>query len=134
MAVPGQEDCEKDCEEDCVYAVPSTTPEQPASDTSEQSEVDSVDLSACVSAESLWQMVRQHLRADVTAAQYTSWLVGTALVRAPDGTYVLLTRTTFAAEHISRLWGQRIARILGGMTGRPCVLTFQRRLDGVPDG
>ena len=109
-------------------------PRLPVSDAASESVLHSVDLSACVSATSLWQMARQRLRADVSAAQYTSWLVGTDLVRAPDGTYLLLTRTTFAAEHISRIWGHRIAWILREITGRPCVLNTQRRPDNVPDG
>ena len=126
---------QQDVEETAVAAVPGDAVTPLASAVPEETAADRIDLSACVAAGSLWQVARQRLREDLTAAQYTSWLVGTDLVRAPDGTYVLLTRTTFAAEHIHRQWGERIAWILSGVTGRRCTLTTHRqRLDTVPDG
>ena len=83
----------------------------------------------------LWLMAQQRLRAELTPAQYSSWLANTDLYRAPDGVLVLVTRTTFAAELIARRWGERIQWVLGDITGRACPVAVQmRRLDrAVPD-
>jgi DnaA N-terminal domain len=84
----------------------------------------------------LWHMARQRLRADLTPAQYSSWLVNTELYRVPDGSLVLVTGTTFAAELIARRWGERIQWVLSEITGRVVTLTVrvQRLGSAVPDG
>ena len=84
----------------------------------------------------LWCMARQRLRADLTAAQYSSWLVNTELYRGSDGSLVLRAGTTFAADLIARRWGQRIQWILSDMTGQVATLSVRAQLPGsdVPEG
>jgi hypothetical protein len=75
----------------------------------------------------LWHIARQRLRADLTPAQYSSWLANTDLYCAPDGSLVLATRSTFAAELIARRWSERIQWVLSDITGRACTLTVTTR-------
>jgi hypothetical protein len=84
----------------------------------------------------LWHIARQRLRADLTPAQFSSWLANTDLYRAPDGALVLVTRNTFAAELIARRWGERIQWILGDISGHACtfVVKTRRPSGAVPDG
>jgi chromosomal replication initiation ATPase DnaA len=84
----------------------------------------------------LWRMAQQRLRAELTPAQYGSWLVNTDLYRAPDGSLVLVTHTTFAAELIARRWGERIQWVLGDIMSQvvPLTVKMQRPGSAVPDG
>jgi hypothetical protein len=97
---------------------------------------DGTGASPYVSMTHLWRMVQQRLRADLTSAQYSSWLANTELYRAPDDALVLVTRTTFAAELIARRWGARIHSMLCEITGQGVPLRVQRRRPDsvVPDG
>jgi hypothetical protein len=98
--------------------------------------VDGAAVSPYVPMAQVWRMAQQRLRAELTPAQYSSWLVNTELYRAPDGALVLVTRTTFAAELIARRWGERIQWALGDIMGLVVPLTVQMRRPGsvVPDG
>jgi hypothetical protein len=84
----------------------------------------------------LWRMARERLRAELTPAQYSSWLVNTDLYRAPDGALVLVAHTTFAAELIARRWGERIQWVLGDIMSQvvPLTVKMQRPGSAVPDG
>lgn len=88
---------------------------------------DGTAASPYVSMTHLWRMVQQRLRAELTSAQFNSWLANTELYRAPDDALVLLTRTTFAAELIARRWGARISSMLREITGQGVPLRVQRR-------
>jgi hypothetical protein len=82
----------------------------------------------------LWFLARQNLRAELTPAQYGSWLADTELVRAADGSLVVVTRTNFAADLIARRWGDRIRWLLGQITGRDQALAVAVRRPGAVDG
>jgi hypothetical protein len=84
----------------------------------------------------VWWLAQQRLKAELTSAQYSSWLANTDLYRRPDGFLVLVTRSTFAAEHIAQRWGERIAWVLSQVTGQRCPLEVRpwRPRDGRPRG
>lgn len=83
----------------------------------------------------LWLLVRQRLRANLTQAQFSSWLVNTKLYRTSDSTLVLVTHSAYAAELIDLRWGERIRQIIHEITGQDIVLTIRAQgLGAEPNG
>src|SRR5215813_11698817 len=58
----------------------------------------------------------------MSGAQFDTWLRGTSLAPAPDGTTVLSVRTTFAKEMLETRFRERIEAAIREVTGKPCTL------------
>ncbi|HEX9057053.1 MAG TPA: chromosomal replication initiator protein DnaA [Ktedonobacterales bacterium] len=69
----------------------------------------------------VWRAAQDHLRHDMTRAQFDTWLRGTHLTEAgEDGVAVLRVRTTFARELLETRFRERIEAAIAQVTGQAC--------------
>ena len=70
----------------------------------------------------VWRAALERLRRELSRAQFDTWLRGTQLEGAEDGSYELRVRTTFAKDMLETRYRDRIEAAIAGVAGAPCVL------------
>ena len=75
-----------------------------------------------VSNAHVWRAAQERLLQQMTRAQFDTWLRGTWLAPADDGSTVLNVRTAFAKELLETRYRERIEAAVTDVTGQPCRL------------
>lgn len=75
-----------------------------------------------MSSEHIWRAALERLKREMTHAQFETWLRGTKLRVAEDGSALLGVRTTFARELLESRYRARIESAIAAVIGRPCTL------------
>src|SRR5262245_17595749 len=84
--------------------------------------IESLSAGGFVSNPQVWRAAQERLRPQMTSAQFDTWLRGTSLALAADGTTVLSVRTTFAKEMLETRFRERVETAIREVTGKPCAL------------
>jgi chromosomal replication initiator protein DnaA len=76
-----------------------------------------------VSGKHVWRAALDHLRREMSRAQFDTWLNGTQLTLAGEGaSAVLRVRSTFARELLETRYRERIQAAIAQVTGQACTL------------
>lgn len=70
----------------------------------------------------VWRAALEHLRRELSRAQFDTWLRGTQLVLTDEGECMLRVRTTFAKDMLETRYRDRIEAAIAEVSGEPCVL------------
>ncbi|HEX6542926.1 MAG TPA: chromosomal replication initiator protein DnaA [Ktedonobacterales bacterium] len=70
----------------------------------------------------VWRAALEHLRRELSRAQFDTWLRGTQLILTDDGECVLRVRTTFAKDMLETRYRDRIETAISDVSGEPFSL------------